>query len=46
VQLHSSAYRNPAQLPSVAVLVVGAGISAAPIAEELSAQRVNRTSES
>ena len=36
VQLHSSAYRNPAQLPSGRVLVVGSGNSGAQIAEELS----------
>ena len=35
LQLHSSAYRNPAQLPEGAVLVVGAGSSGAQIAEEL-----------
>ncbi len=34
-QLHSSAYRNPGQLPEGAVLVVGAGSSGAQIAEEL-----------
>ena len=34
-QLHSSAYRNPAQLPAGAVLVVGAGSSGVQIAEEL-----------
>ena len=34
-QLHSSAYRNPAQLPEGAVLVVGAGSSGAQIADEL-----------
>ncbi|WP_103256242.1 flavin-containing monooxygenase [Tabrizicola aquatica] len=34
-QLHSSSYRNPAQLPEGAVLVVGAGSSGAQIAEEL-----------
>jgi putative flavoprotein involved in K+ transport len=34
-QLHSGAYRNPAQLPEGAVLVVGAGSSGAQIAEEL-----------
>ena len=34
-QLHSSAYRNPAQLPEGAVLVVGAGSSGAQIAAEL-----------
>ena len=35
VQLHSSAYRNPGQLPAGAVLVVGAGSSGVQIAEEL-----------
>ncbi len=35
VQLHSSRYRNPGQLPPGAVLVVGAGASGAQIAEEL-----------
>ena len=34
-QLHASHYRNPAQLPDGAVLVVGAGASGAQIAEEL-----------
>lgn len=34
-QLHSSAYKNPAQLPDGAVLVVGAGASGSQIAEEL-----------
>lgn len=34
-QMHSSAYRNPAQLPEGAVLVVGAGSSGAQIAAEL-----------
>lgn len=34
-QLHSSTYRNPAQLPAGAVLVVGAGASGTQIAEEL-----------
>jgi len=34
-QIHASAYRNPAQLPDGAVLVVGAGSSGAQIAEEL-----------
>ncbi len=34
-QLHSSAYRNPGQLPAGGVLVVGAGSSGAQIAEEL-----------
>jgi putative flavoprotein involved in K+ transport len=36
VQMHSNAYRNPAQLPPGAVLVVGAGSSGAQIADELS----------
>ena len=35
VQLHSSAYRNPQQLPDGAVLVVGAGSSGVQIADEL-----------
>jgi putative flavoprotein involved in K+ transport len=35
VQLHSSAYRNPDQLPDDAVLVVGGGSSGVQIAEEL-----------
>ncbi|MBT8437308.1 MAG: NAD(P)/FAD-dependent oxidoreductase [Gammaproteobacteria bacterium] len=35
MQIHSSAYRNPDQLPGGAVLVVGAGSSGAQIAEEL-----------
>ncbi len=35
VQMHSSAYRNPGQLPEGAVLVVGAGSSGAQIADEL-----------
>jgi putative flavoprotein involved in K+ transport len=35
VQLHSKAYRNPAQLPEGAVLVIGAGSSGAQIADEL-----------
>ena len=34
-QMHSNAYRNPAQLPPGAVLVVGAGSSGVQIAEEL-----------
>ncbi len=34
-QVHASKYRNPEQLPSGAVLVVGAGASGAQIAEEL-----------
>lgn len=34
-QFHSAAYRNPAQLPAGAVLVVGSGSSGAQIAEEL-----------
>ena len=39
VQLHSSHYRNPDQLPSGSVLVVGSGNSGAEIALELSADR-------
>jgi putative flavoprotein involved in K+ transport len=35
VQLHSSSYRNPAQLPAGAVLVVGAGSSGVQIADEI-----------
>jgi putative flavoprotein involved in K+ transport len=35
LQIHSSAYRNPGQLPDGAVLVVGAGSSGTQIAEEL-----------
>ncbi len=35
VQLHSADYRNPAQLPGGAVLVVGAGSSGVQIAAEL-----------
>ena len=35
VQLHSTAYRNPAQLPDGGVLVVGAGSSGVQIADEL-----------
>ncbi|MCB2110001.1 MAG: NAD(P)-binding domain-containing protein [Defluviimonas sp.] len=35
LQIHSTAYRNPAALPPGAVLVVGAGSSGAQIAEEL-----------
>ena len=34
-QMHSTAYRNPGQLPPGAVLVVGAGSSGTQIAEEL-----------
>lgn len=34
-QIHSSAYRNPGQLPDGAVLVVGAGSSGVQIAQEL-----------
>lgn len=34
-QIHSSAYRNPAQLPEGAVLVIGAGSSGVQIADEL-----------
>ncbi|MEP9379268.1 NAD(P)/FAD-dependent oxidoreductase [Aquabacter sp. CN5-332] len=35
LQMHSTGYRNPAQLPEGAVLVVGAGSSGVQIAEEL-----------
>ena len=35
LQLHSSGYRNPGQLPPGAVLVVGAGSSGVQIAEEI-----------
>jgi putative flavoprotein involved in K+ transport len=35
VQLHSTGYRNPGQLPEGAVLVVGAGSSGTQIADEL-----------
>ncbi|OIJ65472.1 flavin-containing monooxygenase [Streptomyces mangrovisoli] len=35
LQIHSSAYRNPGQLPDGAVLVVGAGSSGVQIADEL-----------
>lgn len=35
MQLHSSQYRNPGQLPEGAVLVVGAGSSGSQIADEL-----------
>ena len=35
MQIHSSAYRNPEQLPGGAVLVVGAGSSGVQIADEL-----------
>ena len=34
-QIHSSAYRNPEQLPQGAVLVVGTGQSGCQIAEDL-----------
>ena len=34
-QLHSADYRNPAQLPAGAVMVIGAGSSGVQIAEEL-----------
>jgi putative flavoprotein involved in K+ transport len=37
LQLHSSGYRNPDQLPEGAVLVVGAGSSGVQIADELRA---------
>lgn len=35
VQIHSAAYRNPAQLPAGGVLVIGAGSSGVQIADEL-----------
>ena len=35
MQIHSSAYKNPGQLPPGAVLVVGGGASGAQISEEL-----------
>jgi putative flavoprotein involved in K+ transport len=35
MQVHSSGYKNPAQLPEGAVLVVGAGASGSQIADEL-----------
>jgi putative flavoprotein involved in K+ transport len=35
MQVHSSAYRNPGQLPGGAVMVVGAGSSGVQIADEL-----------
>ena len=35
MQIHSSGYRNPGQLPEGAVLVIGAGSSGAQIADEL-----------
>ncbi len=35
MQVHSSGYKNPAQLPQGAVLVVGAGASGSQIADEL-----------
>lgn len=35
LQMHSTGYRNPAQLPDGAVLVVGSGSSGTQIAEEL-----------
>jgi putative flavoprotein involved in K+ transport len=38
-QLHSSAYRNPDQLPEAAVIVVGAGNSGAEISVDLAATR-------
>jgi putative flavoprotein involved in K+ transport len=40
VQIHSSSYRNPGQLPEGAVLVVGSGSSGVQIADEL--QRAGR----
>jgi putative flavoprotein involved in K+ transport len=44
VQLHSSQYRNPAELPEGDVLVVGPGNSGADIALELAAERSVRLS--
>jgi putative flavoprotein involved in K+ transport len=41
IQIHSNEYRNPAQLPEGAVLVIGAGSSGGQIADEL--MRVGRT---
>jgi putative flavoprotein involved in K+ transport len=38
LQLHASAYRNPAQLPPGAVLVIGSGSSGCQIAEEIQQQ--------
>ena len=35
MQIHSTGYRNPGQMPEGAVLVIGAGSSGAQIAEEL-----------
>lgn len=35
MQIHSTAYRNPGQMPAGAVMVVGAGSSGAQIADEL-----------
>lgn len=40
VQIHSSEYKNPLQLPASATLVVGAGTSGVEIAIELSKSRV------
>ncbi|MQR99777.1 flavin-containing monooxygenase [Gluconobacter aidae] len=37
LQMHSNAYKNPAQLPEGGVLVIGAGSSGAQIADELRA---------
>jgi putative flavoprotein involved in K+ transport len=39
VQLHSSGYRNPAELPGGPVLVVGAGNSGLQVATELARTR-------
>lgn len=36
LQMHSTSYRNPADLPEGSVMVIGAGSSGAQIAEELS----------
>lgn len=41
LQMHSNAYKNPAQLPEGGVLVIGAGSSGAQIADELRASGRN-----
>ena len=46
MQIHSSAYRNPEQLPEGAVLVVGAGSSGVQIADELLRPGARSTSRS
>ena len=45
VQVHSSAYKNPDQLPPGAVLVVGTGQSGCQIAEDLRALRMQNERE-